>query len=346
MSQKNHWMKVTVLGLCAALLLSGCSDGGSGGGSSSETKTDVSSSSSSDTSSGASKDYSKYNKYLDIANVITDDIEPILAVYFENVDYAAEFAVVGDYSAIKDAVQFYTAHTYPVEEAINYAKEDPAYPKADAAITAMGDSMIQVMEALDDLASYMRFDDYEDDNLAKAPEIHAALWEALQVYDTYYENYLDAITEMASGSRDEDLAELLEDGQMVLYHSLTMIHTSEDILDEIWTQVETANAETGPEDEVVLPDIDMTSLSPLFTQFQTAYDSLNETLEEQEEKEKVFNGAIADSSMKLYMNKVESLYSWVNRLSTDLTEGTDYAEDFNKVNEAISSMIDGYNSVI
>lgn len=351
MNQRNHWIKAAVLGLCAVLLLSGCSGGsGTGGSDTSTKKTDASSasSSSSDTSSDAPKDYSKYNKYLDVANIITDDIEPILIAYFENVDYAPEFNVIGDYGAIKDTVQFYTAHTYPVEEAIDYAKEDPAYPKVDAAITAMGDSMIQVMEALDDLASYMRFDDYQDDNLAKAPDIHAALWEALQVYDTYYENYLDAVNEMANESRDQDLAELLEDEQMILYHSLSMIYSSEDILDEIWTQLEAANAEAGPEDELILPEIDMTSLSPLFSQFQTAYDSLNEAMQTQEEREKIssFTGTIGDNAMKLYTNKVDALYSWVGKLAEDLTGGADYAENFNKVNEAISSMIDGYNSII
>lgn len=345
MNQKNHWIKVTALALSTALLLSGCS----GGGEKSDTSkkdTDVSASSSSDVSSDAPKDYSKYNKYLDVADIINDDIEPILITYFDNVDYAAEFNVIGDYSAIKDAVQFYTANTYPVEEALDYAKEEPAYPKVDAAILAMGDSMIQVMEALDDLAAYMRFDDFEDDNMAKAPEIHAALWKALEIYDTYYNNYLDAVSEMASGSRDEDRAELLEEGQMVLYHSLTMIHTSQDILDEIWTQVEAANAETGPEDEMVIPSIDMTNLSALFGQIQTAYDGLNETLEDQEGKEKVFSGPVGDSAMKLYMNKVNSLYSCMGRLAEDLTGDIDYAEDYNKASEAISSMIDGYNSII
>ena len=67
-----------------------------------------------------------------------------------------------------------------------------------------------------------------------------------------------------------------------------------------------------------------------------------------EERSKIssFTGVIGDSALKLYNNKVESLLSWVNKLKTDLTEGGDYAEDFNKVNEAISSMIDGYNSII
>lgn len=349
MNQKNHWLKAVSLALCAALLLSGCSGGGKSGGSDSSTKkTDASSPSSNNTSNDVPKDYSKYNKYLDIAEIIEDDIEPILSVYFENVDYAEEFTVVGDYGAIKDAVDFYTSFTYPVEQAMDYARQDPAYPKADAAIMAMGDSMIQVMEALGDLASYMRFDDYEKDNMAKAPEIHAALWDALEVYDLYYMDYLAAIDEMASGHRDEDLAELLEDGEMILYYSLSMIHTSEDILDVIMDQVGAANAETGPEDEFILPEIDMTELSPLFGQFQTSYDGLMQAMDTQEEREKVksFSGAVAENAMKLYTNKVNSLYSRVGALAGNLLEGEDYSDSFDQVSEAINSMIDGYNSII
>ena len=345
MKWKNYWIKVFALALCGALLLSSCSGGG---GSESTKKPDVSSASSGDVSDEVQEDYSKYNAYLKIADIISDDIEPALSYYFENVDYAETFAVIGDYSAIEEGVRFYIATTYTVEEAMKYAKEEPAYPKADAAITAMGGSMIQVMEALEDLASYMSFDDYEEDNLAKAPEIHAQLWQALQVYDTYYMNFLNAIDEMANATRDDDRAELLEDGEMVLYHSLTMIHASEDILDVIWTQIEAANAEAGPEDEMVLPEIDMTELTPLFDQVQSAYEELNGDLANEEERSKIssFTGVIGDSALKLYNNKVESLLSWVNKLKTDLTEGGDYAEDFNKVNEAISSMIDGYNSII
>ena len=348
MNQKKYWAKAVALALCGALLLSGCSGGGGSESDKSTKKTDASSSSSSDGSGEATKDYSKYNAYLRVIDIINDDIEPALSAYFDNVDYGEEFAVTGDYGAIKEGVRFFTANTYTVEEAMEYAKEDPAYPKADAAITAMGGSMIQVMEALEDLASYMSFDDYEEDNLAKAPEIHAQLWQALQVYDTYYMNFLNAIDEMANATRDDDRAELLEDGEMVLYHSLTMIHASEDILDVIWTQIEAANAEAGPEDEMVLPEIDMTELTPLFDQVQSTYEELNGDLANEEERSKIssFTGVIGDSALKLYNNKVESLLSWVNKLKTDLTEGGDYAEDFNKVNEAISSMIDGYNSII
>ena len=77
---------------------------------------------------------------MKIADIISDDIEPALSYYFENVDYAETFAVIGDYSAIEEGFRFYIATTYTVEEAMKYAKEEPAYPKADAAMTAMGDS--------------------------------------------------------------------------------------------------------------------------------------------------------------------------------------------------------------
>ena len=348
MNQKKYWAKAVALALCGALLLSGCSGGGGSESDKSTKKTDASSSSSSDGSGEATKDYSKYNAYLRVIDIINDDIEPALSAYFDNVDYGEEFAVTGDYGAIKEGVRFFTANTYTVEEAMEYAKEDPAYPKADAAITAMGRSMIPLIDAQAEQAPSISFEDNEAHNRATAPEIHAQLWQALQVYDTYYMNFLNAIDEMANATRDDDRAELLEDGEMVLYHSLTMIHASEDILDVIWTQIEAANAEAGPEDEMVLPEIDMTELTPLFDQVQSAYEELNGDLANEEERSKIssFTGVIGDSALKLYNNKVESLLSWVNKLKTDLTEGGDYAEDFNKVNEAISSMIDGYNSII
>ncbi len=348
MNQKKRWLNVVALALCGALLLSACSSGGDGSGSGDESGKSGGASSSGDVSSEPPKDYSKYNTYLKVSDIIDDDIEPALSAYFENVDYTEEFSIIGDYGAIKEGVQFFTAMTYTVEEAMKYAGEEPAYPKADAAIKAMGDSMIQVIEALEELSSYMSFDDYEEDNLARAPEIHSQLWQALQVYDTYYTDFLDAINEMANATRDEDRAELLEDGEMVLYHSLTMIHTSQDILDQIWVQIEAANEGMGPEDPLVLPEIDMAELAPLFDQVQTAYEDLNGALANEEERSKIssFTGVIGDNSLALYNNKVESLLSWVNRLKTDLTEGTDYAEDFNKMNEAISSMIDGYNVII
>ena len=346
MNQKNHWMKVVTLALCAALLLPGCSGGGTGGNDTSTKKTDASSSSSSDVSSEAPKDYSKYNAYMDLYSELSD-IEDVLFVYFMNVDYAEEFSVAegGDYAAIKDAVEFYTGHAYRAREALEYVDEEPSYPRVDAAVRALGDSPENMMDALDKLASYMRFDDFEDDNLAEAKEIHAKIWDAMQVFGTYYGEMMDAMDELADATRDEDMEDMLNEGQMILYHSRVMMHTSEDILDGIWEQLEAAIDAADPEAEFVLPAIDMTGLSPLFGEFNTAYEELTAALDSEEEQAKVFTGS-RSGMVSLYKMRVDSLYTQMGQLAQALMDGADYGDIYDATSGALSDMIDNYNMVI
>ena len=344
MNQSKFWKRLIVLGLSATLLLSGCGGGDKSGGSKSE---DQSSASSSTDKSEGPKDYSKYNAYMDLYGELSD-IEDILLVYFENVDYTKEFAVLegGDYAAIKDAVQFYTGHAYRVQEALGYVDEEPAYPEVDAAVRALGDSPEKMMDALDDLASYMSFDDYKDDNLARAAEIHADLWEALQVFGTYYGEMMDAMDDLADETRDDDMEDMLNEGQMILYNSRLMIHASEDILNDIWEQIMAAADTADPDAEFELPELDKTNISPLFDQFNTAYEELTAAMAKEEEQEKVFTGPVAEGSMQLYTTKVNNLYVKMGELANALNEGLDYSEVYDNASDALSSMIDGYNSII
>jgi len=260
------------------------------------------------------------------------------------VEYQESFALAegGDYANIKDALEWYTPISYTAQEALEYADEEPAYPDADKAVKAMGTSVEEVMDALNAIGSYVRFDDYEKDSLAKAPQLHDDLWKACQTYDLYYSDFLDAVDVMASEGKEEDEAKLLEDGELVLYHSSCMINASQDILDEIWEQIMAA----PQAEEFTLPEIDMTNLSPLFDKFQSAYEGFNQAMDTPEEKEKVFSGKLADPSSELYKNKVDSLYVKMGELSQLLMDGGDYSEAYDATGEAVNSMIDGYNSVI
>lgn len=353
MNQKKLWTGMICLALSAALLLTGCgskkdSDKSVGDTSGGGSKSDVSSSASSADKSEGPVDYSKYNAYLDLAEEISGEIEPILAAYFSNVDFSPEFTVTGDYAAIKDAVEFYTPNTYLVENALSYLEDEPAYPEADTALRDLGDSPAKVMEALNHLASYMRFDEYEDDNMAKAPELHSELWSALQTYDENFEAFLGAIEVIANQSRNESRDKLLEDEEMILYHSLCMIYASQDILDDVWNQVELANAEASPEDELILPEIDMTNLSPLFNDLQTAYDGVTQALGTESEREKIdtFTGRVGDSATELYTNKINALYSHMGALAEAIMGGSDYTDAFNSASEAANSMVDSYNNIL
>lgn len=348
MNQKKFWVKAIGMALCAALLLTGCSGGGTSGSDTSAKKTDASSSSSSDVSSSEGpKDYSKYNAYMGLYDELSD-MEDILFEYFMNVDYTEDFALVegGDYAAIKDVVEYYTGRAYVAREALEYVDEEPSYPEVDAAVRALGDSPEKMMDALEDLASYMLFDDYKDDNLAKAPEIHAAIWDALQVFGPYYGEMMDAMDALADEIRDEDMEDMLNNGEMVLYHSRMMIHSSQDILNDIWSQIEGAIETMDPEAEFVLPEIDGTNLAPLFAQFNTAYEELTTAMSKAEELEKVFTGPTAETAAELYSKKVDSLYIRMGELANALNEGLDYSEAYDSANEALNSMIDGYNAII
>ena len=330
--------RIMALSLGAALLFSGCT--------SKEKEPEATPTPA--VESETPKDYSKYNTYLNLVEDIYE-LEEILGVYFDNVEYAAEFAVRegGDYANIKEATDFYTPMTYTVEQALDYAKEEPAYPDADAAMLTLGDSPAKVMKAVGDISNYMQFNDFEDDDLAKAPERHAALMAALETYDLYYGSFLTAMETLADETRDEDIQELLDAGEMILYYSRCVIRDSQDILNGIWAQLEDAAANTEPNAEFALPVIDMTEIDPLLAQFQENHRNLTGAMNDEAEREKVstFTGTVGDSALKLYTNKVEMLAYRMTDLANALAAGTEYADAYDATSEAVSSMISGYNSI-
>lgn len=343
MKHKNL-IRMLALGLSAALLLSGCGgeDAGEKDSSPSPSETE---SESVPPDEGAPKDYSKFNAYLDMSEEMSDMLD-ILDVYFSNVEFTQDFALMegGDYANIKEAADFYIANTYQVEQALDYADEEPAYTRVDAAVRALGDSPVKLMEAIEDLSGYTQFSEYEEDGLAKAPEIHAAIWEPYQIVATYYGEFISAMDELDSELEGENLENLKKDGQMILYHSQVMLDRGEDIIDEISAQVGAANQD--PNAEFMVPELDQTKLAPLFGTFNTAYEDLIAVMSKEEEQEKVFTGATAEAAMKLYTNKVNGLYSSMGSLAQALNEGSDYVDAYNSVIEAYSGMIDGYNSII
>lgn len=344
MSGKRGWEKGLVLALGLGLLLSGC-----GGEKTSQPKPSPEVESAPPVVSDAPVDYSKYNTYVDLADEMAA-IEEVLAVYFQNVAYEETFSLVegGDYANIKESVEFFTGMSYTLEKAQDYAKEEPAYPEADAAVLALGDSPAEVMDALEHLGSYMRFDDYVDDNMARAPELHAELWAALETYDAHYREFLAALRALDEQTDEENLEQLRESGQTILYQSQMLLRASDDIQDEVWDQLSAALEETPEGGDFTLPTIDMTALTSLVDQFNTAYNDLTAALGDQTELEKVpaFVGQHGENTVSIYQNRVDGLYVKMGELVQLLRDGADYTEALDAVNEAAGDLIDAYNNVI
>lgn len=291
------------------------------------------------------EDWSKYNAYIDLADEMAE-MEEILGVYFQNVLYQEEFALAdgGDYAAIKDAVQFYTGMSYTVEKALDYADEAPLYLDADAAVLALGDSVSQLMDALDHLGSYMRFDDFVDDHLARAPELHAELWAALETYDVYYPQFISALSDLADQGEEDELDRLLQEDERIRYNTRQMIRAAEDVQDGIWTQLEAA-AKADPE-LTEMPAIDLEPLTDLFGQFQGYYEDLTAALADEGQREKIsaFQGRAGEESAKLFTNRANALYVKMGALAQALLDGTDYAQPYDELGEAVTDMIDTYNN--
>lgn len=342
MKQKNL-IRLLAFGLSAVLLLSGCSGEG---------KTDPSSNPSNTPSASvpaedAPKDYSKYNAYLKLSSEL-DKANDILNLYFTHVEYTKEFALAegGNYGEMKNEVSSYISNTFYVQQALDYVDKEPSYPAVDAAVRALGDSPINVMKAIDKLGSYLRFDDFEKDNMAQAAELHAALWEPLQIFDEYYGSFIKAIDDLAEETEDEDLEDLKQNGEMILYHSRIMMRSSENILNNILDQVRAANTDTPQDADLIVPELDKTELAPLFLELNNAYEALTAAMDKDEEKEKVFTGPLADSTIKLYTSKVNTHFVKMGELAKVLNENGDYIDAWQNAQESLSSMIKGYNSII
>lgn len=336
----KNWTKALCAALCVCLLLAGCASGKPQSGPEGEP-------SPSPAASDAPTDYSKYNTYIDLADEMAA-AEEVLNVYFSNVAYQPEFEIMdgGDYTRIKDAVQFYTGMSYTAQKALDYADDAPSYPDADAAVLALGDSVEKVMDALDHLGSYMRFDDYVDDNMARAPELHAELWAALETYDAHYPEFLAALSALDDETDAENLKQLQESGQTILYQSQLYMNAARDLQDEVWDQI-AASMDDEPEAEgFMLPAIDLNALAPAAGELDAAYQALTAALADETEVAKVFGGKTADSAKKLYANKVDGLYVKVGALVQAMQSGQDYGEALDAMGEAVNDMIDAYNNII
>ena len=330
-----------VLGLFAALLLGGC-----GGNPAADAgKPSEAPSPPEAQTEDAPKDYSKYNSYLGLYEQMKEMLN-ILDVYFTNVEHASDFAMAegGDYAAIKDATDFYTANTYSLQKALDYAGEEPSYARVDAAVRALGDSPLELMKAISSLSVYIQFGEYEKDNLARAPEIHAAIWEPLKVFSTYYGEFMNAVDELADELDGEGLEYLKNEGLMILYYSELMLGSGGDIIDEVNAQIDAANQ--NPDEKFVLPELDRTALAPLFDGFNTAYTDLMAAMEDEGEQAKVFTGALSESAMKLYTSQVNALYFKMGSLAQALNDGSDYFNAYDELIDAYNGMVGGYNSII
>ena len=330
--QKRTALRLSTLLLMFALLLSGCSS--SSGSSSSG---DQSGSAASETT-----DFRKYNAYSDVVSDVYE-MDGLLAAYFTVVKDQPDFALMDgmDYSMLADAFSDYMPIKSVIETAVGYSDEEPLYPDQDSLLLALEQPYTDMQDILQDLSVYLTYQDYLEDDLAQAAELHTKLYEAVGPFDAAAQPFVDAMDVLDQQTEQQELDRLKGEGMDIAFYSRTLLNLCNEMDAEVWAQLE--NAET-------LPVLDMTNLDPLYTQYQEAYAGLTQALNDPDQVAKVTNWNDGSYWSDTYHNDFTSAVDVLNTAITAFMDAaksqSDYGQSYDQFYEAVSDMIDQYNASI
>ena len=183
----------------------------------------------------AADDYTKYNAYIDVNNMMLDRYEE---------DYWCNS--LGDY------------YIETIDEAYALVDQKPEYPELDKAYKDLYPVMRELMEDLDAVHEYTDLKSYLDDDYAKGEELHAAIWKNVNLYFILSDTFYEEMNEVADEQREIDLAAYKEEGLMAHYYSMKVLVTAQEIQSAIYDQ--------GVTDENII-ELDIEALRPLYDQF-------------------------------------------------------------------------------
>lgn len=331
--------------LAFALLLSGCSgnsgSAGSASAGSSGSQSGSQSSSQSDTSTETT-DFRKYNAYSDVASDVLE-MDGLLGVYFTVVQDQPEFALAEgmDYGMLSDVFSGYMPVKFNMESAVSYNDEEPAYPEQDALLLDLQQPYYDMQDILQDISVYLTYQDYLEDDLAQAKQLHTKLYEAVSAFDAAAWPFVESMDALDQATEQQALDSLKADGMYIAFYSRTIINLCNEMDADIWAQVETSET---------LPALDMTNLEELYTQYQEAYTSLTQALDDEEQVNKVYNWASDEYWSETYHDDFVAAVDGLNTALTAFMETarsqSDYSESYSQLSEAVSELIDQYNASI
>lgn len=331
--------------LAFALLLSGCSgnsgSAGSASAGSSVSQSGSQSSSQSDTSTETT-DFRKYNAYSDVASDVLE-MDGLLGVYFTVVQDQPEFALADgmDYGMLSDVFSGYMPVKFNMESAVSYNDEEPAYPEQDALLLDLQQPYYDMQDILQDISVYLTYQDYLEDDLAQAKQLHTKLYEAVSAFDAAAWPFVESMDALDQATEQQALDSLKANGMYIAFYSRTIINLCNEMDADIWAQVETSET---------LPALDMTNLEELYTQYQEAYASLTQALDDEEQVNKVYNWASDEYWSETYHDDFVAAVDTLNTALTAFMETarsqSDYSESYSQLSEAVSELIDQYNASI
>lgn len=343
MRKRKPVLCLSALLLTASLLLSGCTGGGTPAADNSGNPSESAAPSTTESPApSVTTDYSKYNAYYEVVNEIYE-FDGMLAAYFTVVQDQPEFALVEgmDYGVLDDVFSGYMFTDFIIDSALDYNEEEPLYPEQDALLLELEQPYNDLRSALSDLASYLSFEHYLEDNMAQAAQLHTQLYEAVAPFDQVAWPFVESMNVLDQETEQQELDRLQSEGMEIAFYSRTITNICGEMDADVWAQME--NAET-------LPVLDMTNLEALYTQYQEAYAGLTAALEDPEQLEKVYSWSEdeywSDTYKDNFITASTDLDAALAAFMEDARNQSDYSQSYENFYMAVSEMIDQYNDSI
>lgn len=300
-----------------------------------------------DSDSDGGKDVESYNNYVDLGNLMTNDVEEALDRYFDGVNIAQDFSPIEGGNYISTTFSNYDYDLLDKVEA--QAKAGTSYTEMDKAALTLIPTLKNLMEILDEAGNYGKQKGYLDDNYAKGEEIHSRFVPAVQTYDEERLPYLNGMKAILQEQQTKDLALLEEEGYTVRYQMLKLSMLKSEIMNLIYKQEEIT-------DENVL-SLDVSEIRPKYEEFAEVLSQFAENYKDKAELEKegfesysisqlsFFNDAVTEFKVQTQalLSRVEEQkpYSEAEKLSLRITDGS-----LEHLAESGAKITSRYNDVI
>lgn len=279
-------------------------------------------------------DLIKYNYYVDLNNELIDVLDNI-EYYFAVVADEEEFSLLPD-TGLTYGFSIVGMDEDLVQDCLALAEMEPDYGEMDDMVTEMGESLLILMEAFDNINDCY---DYADNQYQKPKEYHAAIYSAVGTFEPLAYAYMEAIGEMGDAKTAEDEAKMLEEGNLIIYNASRAISIAREVMDEIYAQ--------GITDETIT-DLDLTRIRELHDELVAVVADFDAATADNDQlmKESISNSRPFDGLLDSLIQALEWMIKQVESgRPLDLSGSGAPLGSSGHFAEVISKCIDRYNTV-
>ncbi|MBP2654059.1 MAG: hypothetical protein H6Q73_1628 [Firmicutes bacterium] len=172
----------------------------------------------------------KYNTYNELNNYIVKDYAEVLNDYFENFGNGQELRFEKCFSFILRSIS--KCDRKNLEKAFVVSSQDPNFKSVDASLQELYPQMTELMSLLEEMRSYYLMRNYVDDdeNDAKAKELHEKIVACYYVYSPLAEKYSSSLRDVAIEREKSHLRQSNKGELLIRYYCLRALIKAEDLL--------------------------------------------------------------------------------------------------------------------